>query len=142
MLAATAEDRATQLFYETPHRILDSLRDVAAVFGAGQPIVLARELTKLHEEFLRGTVAEVLGSLQARPVVRGEMVLLLPGTLVAGNAQAGQPAAQSLADEVRALMRDAGLAEMEALKRVAKARGLGKSEAYREWQRGKEKPGK
>ena len=46
----------THVFYEAPHRIEDALADVEAVFGAGQHVVIARELTKLHEEFLRGTV--------------------------------------------------------------------------------------
>ena len=51
-------ETATLIFYETPHRILEALEDVAAVMGA-RPVVVARELTKLHEEFLRGTAAEV-----------------------------------------------------------------------------------
>ncbi len=68
----------THVFYEAPHRIEDALADVEAVFGAGQHVVIARELTKLHEEFLRGTVAEVRAALAAR-TVRGEMVLMLAG---------------------------------------------------------------
>jgi 16S rRNA (cytidine1402-2'-O)-methyltransferase len=123
---------ATHIFYETPHRILDALADIAAVFGPAQRIVLARELTKLHEEFLRGTVSEVLATLQARPSVRGEMVLLLDGT---PNAAATEH--HSLAAEVAALMKAESLSEKDALKRVAKSRGLGKSEAYRELQRSK-----
>ena len=136
--AATSET-STAIFYETPHRILEALADVMAVFGAGQRIALARELTKLHEEFLRGTAAEVLAALQSRPVVRGEMVLLLdlsPGA----NTPAGDVAGTgpSLVAEILALIQGEGLSEKDALKRVAKARGLGKSEAYREWQRGKQ----
>ncbi len=65
------------MFYETPHRIVDALGDVEAVFGAAQPVVVARELTKLHEEFLRGTVGELREMLAGRASVRGEMVLLL-----------------------------------------------------------------
>ncbi len=52
----------THVFYEAPHRILDTLADVEAVFGASQHVVIARELTKLHEEFLRGAVAELRGA--------------------------------------------------------------------------------
>ncbi len=133
-----AQKRPTPIFYETPHRILDALADVIAVFGEGQGVVLARELTKLHEEFLRGTVAEVLTALQARPAVRGEMVLLLnPAFVTPAKAGAKDVTVQLLSAEITALMEVEGLSEKDALKRVAKARGLGKSEAYREWQRRK-----
>jgi len=138
----TLRDRAvdeatTHIFYETPHRIVGALEDVVATFGAGQRVVLARELTKLHEEFLRGTAGELLAELQQRPSVRGEMVLLLELSPVAnGKAEAAQP---TLSEEVAALMISEGLPEMDALKRVAKARGIGKSEAYREWQRARKR---
>ena len=118
----------THIFYEAPHRILETLADVEAVFGSAHVIVVARELTKLHEEFLRGTVAEVHAALAARDTVRGEIVLLLSGQFGGNTAQA------SLADAMRALLKD-GLSEKDALKRVARERGLGKSDAYREWQR-------
>jgi len=130
-LRARGVDAATtHIFYETPHRIVGALEDVVATFGAQQPVVLARELTKLHEEFLRGTAGELLATLQARPSVRGEMVLLLGGNAV----QEAVDGARSLAAEVKALMAG-GAEEKDALKQVAKARGVGKSEAYREWQR-------
>ncbi len=132
---AAAGVEATQIFYEAPHRILETLRDVVAVFGPGQRVVVARELTKLHEESLRGTASEVLAALESRDVVRGEMVLLLDGHVAAAQAEENGPAL-TLADEVSAAMRE-GLSEKDALKRAAKARGLGKSEAYREWQRGR-----
>ncbi len=121
----------TQIFYETPHRILEALNDIIAVFGGAHPVVLARELTKLHEEFVRGTAAEVLAVLQARERVRGEMVLLLDGTLAEGEAAK----AETLAAAVMRAMRESSLDEMAAVKRVARERGIGKSEAYREWQR-------
>lgn len=134
-IAAGREQGATQIFYEAPHRILGTLQDVVAVFGPGQPVALARELTKLHEEFLRGTAAEVLAKLEERQAVRGEMVLLLDGA-VAEPEEGGAGASVSLVAEVEAAMRE-GLSEKDALKRVAKTRGLGKSDAYREWQRGR-----
>ncbi len=121
----------THILYETPHRILEALEDIAATLGPTHRIVLARELTKLHEEFLRGPVSEVLATLRERPAIRGEIVLLLDGTL---TTAASQPTQQSLADEVTTLIRS-GLTEKDALKQVAKSRNLGKSEAYREWQR-------
>ena len=75
------EPSTTHILYETPHRILEALEDIAATLGPTHRIVLARELTKLHEEFLRGPVSEVLATLQQRPTIRGEIVLLLDGTL-------------------------------------------------------------
>lgn len=129
----TDDQPATYILYETPHRILEALEDIAATLGPAHRIVLGRELTKLHEEFLRGPVSEVLATLQQRPAIRGEIVLLLGGTL---TTAALAPTQQSLADEVQTLIRN-GLTEKDALKQVAKSRGLGKSEAYREWQRTK-----
>jgi 16S rRNA (cytidine1402-2'-O)-methyltransferase len=121
----------THVFYEAPHRILDTLANIEAVFGTSQHIVVARELTKLHEEFLRGTVGEVRSQLAARSTVRGEIVLMLaPSPALSPSAKRA-----SLAVEVAALMKSEGISEMDALKRVARERGIGKSEAYRELQR-------
>ncbi len=130
------ETPTTHIFYETPHRILAALADIVAVFGPTQPIALARELTKLHEEFLRGPAAEVLATLTPRPSIRGEMVLMLDGTpqLTLSSPDSPGPHA-TIAEEVAALIRSENLSEKDALKRVAKSRNLGKSEAYREWQR-------
>jgi 16S rRNA (cytidine1402-2'-O)-methyltransferase len=124
----------TQIFYETPHRILEALADIAATLGPAHRIALARELTKLHEEHLRGPVSDILATLQQRPTIRGEFVLLLDGGLI--TADTLQPAQKSVAAEVSQLIRS-GLTEKDALKQVAKSRGLGKSEAYREYQRTK-----
>ncbi len=129
---AEAGQACTEIFYETPHRILGALADIIAVFGPAQPVVLARELTKLHEEFLRGPAADVLHTLEARATVRGEMVLLLSPEAGGGPAQ---PEVLSVAGEVRQLMTASQLTEKDALKQVARNRGMGKSEAYREWQR-------
>jgi len=130
----------TQIFYEAPHRILATLADVEAVFGPAQVVVVARELTKLHEEFLRGPVGEVRAKLASRSSVRGEIVLLLPGEHEGGPerdspVEATNRPKKSIGSEVRELMRAEGLGEMDALKRVARTRGMGKSEAYRELQR-------
>ena len=121
----------TQIFYEAPHRIADTLADLETVFGGAQRVVIARELTKLHEEFLRGTVSELRGVLASRTSVRGEMVLLFD-LAVADGAATQQP---GIAAAVAAMMKADGLNEMDALKRVARERGIGKSEAYRELQR-------
>jgi 16S rRNA (cytidine1402-2'-O)-methyltransferase len=127
-------DPATQIYYETPHRIVEALEDIVDILGPAQRVVLARELTKLHEEFLRGTASEVLAALRAKTTVRGEMVLLLAAPT---RSEATTTTELTLAEEIAALMRTEGLAEMDAVKRAAKSRGLGKSEAYREWQRAK-----
>ena len=122
---------STVIFYETPHRILETLADIVAIFGPAQRVVLARELTKLHEEFLRGNAAELLATLTERPSIRGEMVVLLELSSGSGTLAPSQ----TLAEEVAALMIAESLSEKDALKRAAKARNISKSDAYREWQR-------
>ncbi len=122
----------THIFYEAPHRILATLADVEAIFGKTQHVVVAREVTKIHEEFLRGAVSEVRKTLADRAAVRGEFVLLFAPT-AAEAAPEGKP--KSIAAEVRELMKAQGFSEKDALKQVARARNIGKSEAYRELQR-------
>jgi 16S rRNA (cytidine1402-2'-O)-methyltransferase len=120
----------THIFYETPHRIVGALNDIVVMLSEQQPVVLARELTKIHEEFHRGTAASLLADFKSRPSIRGEIVLLLPIT----SAQE-KSTQQSIAAVVAALMKSENLSEMDALKRVAKSRNISKSEAYRELQR-------
>ncbi len=131
-LEQLARDGATHVFYEAPHRILDALGDVETVFGASQHVVVARELTKLHEEFLRAAVGELRSQLAARTSIRGEIVLMLAPTK-SENAPAKQR--PSIAAEVSTLMNSEDISQKDALKRVARERGIGKSEAYRELQR-------
>ncbi len=71
-----AKLRATLIFFESPHRIVDALQDIAAAFPA-RAVAVTRELTKLHEEVLRGTASEIAAELQARPAVKGEITLLI-----------------------------------------------------------------
>jgi 16S rRNA (cytidine1402-2'-O)-methyltransferase len=106
------------------------LEDVASVWGGECRTVLARELTKLHEEFLRGSVSEVRAQLAERERVRGEMVVLVEAqpSASAGSAQ------DSIPELIERLMKE-GLNEKDALKRAARERGMGKSEVYREWTR-------
>ncbi len=129
-LAAKA-DGLTLVLYEAPHRILETLADVEAVWGEQARVVVARELTKLHEEFLRGTVHEVRLALSARERVRGEIVLLVEAKSLAQPANVGG----SVMQQVSQLMEAEGLDEKDALKRVARERGVSKSEVYRELQR-------
>jgi 16S rRNA (cytidine1402-2'-O)-methyltransferase len=124
----------TLIFYEAPHRILDTLADLEAVFGADLRVVLARELTKIHEEFHRGTVAEVRQDLAARDRVRGEMTLLIEAPAASANA-ASSPASEKISERIARLQADTGIDEKEALKRLARAIGRSKSDLYRELQR-------
>ena len=134
-LETIVESRQTEMFYEAPHRIVETLEDVAELLGARRTVVVAREVTKIHEEFLRGTATEVLSTLKARESVKGEITLLI------GKAESSEPRAASfelsVAARVAQIMAEEKLDEKAALKKVAKERGVGKSEVYRWWQRGK-----
>jgi 16S rRNA (cytidine1402-2'-O)-methyltransferase len=125
----------TQVFYEAPHRLIDALSDITQVLGPERQVVIARELTKLHEEFLRGQAGDVLKTLKARGAVKGEITLLI--AKAENPERPSEDACLTLAQRVKQLMTDEHLDEKAALKKVAKERGIGKSEAYREWQRGK-----
>ena len=132
---ATRMAGLTLVVYEAPHRILETLADVEAVWGESAHVVVARELTKLHEEFLRGAVREVRLKLAARDRIRGEIVLLIDAAAVAPTANAGG----SVLQQMTQLMEAEGLDEKDALKRVARERGVSKSEVYRELQRERSK---
>src|SRR6266576_2838238 len=67
----------TQVFYEAPHRLLETLADVVEILGDARHVVVAREVTKIHEEFLRGRAREILEELKARGDVKGEITLLI-----------------------------------------------------------------
>jgi 16S rRNA (cytidine1402-2'-O)-methyltransferase len=88
-------------------------------------------LTKLHEEFLRGTVREVREQLTARESIRGEMVLLLDAHPLSAETATGA----SLLERLAELEKSESLAEKDALKRIARERGVSKSELWRELQR-------
>lgn len=122
----------TEVFYEAPHRICDTMKDVVSVLGAERPVAIARELTKIHEEFLRGTASQALETLNNRGDVKGEIVLLI-GPASEGNC----PSTVSVRDRVEQIMRQEKLDEKTALKRVAKERRISKSEVYRELQKEK-----
>ena len=132
-LARATASPVTLVFYEAPHRILDTLGDLAAVWGDSVRVVVARELTKIHEEFLRGTAQAVAAELTSRDRVRGEIVLMME----AQPLPADTPQQQSIAHRVAEIMKTEKAGEMDALKRAARERGLSKSEAYRELQRTK-----
>jgi len=128
----------TQVFYEAPHRMVESLEDVAGVLGESRRVVVAREVTKLHEEFLRGRAAEVLENLKARAAVKGEITLLI-GKAEEPDARraADAPLRLTVRQRVAQIMKEENVDEKAALKKAAKERGVSKSEAYREMQREK-----
>jgi 16S rRNA (cytidine1402-2'-O)-methyltransferase len=122
-LAALASIQSTLIFYETPHRIKEALADARDVLGNRQCVV-ARELTKLHEQFIRGALSEIEVA-----ETRGEIVLLIgPPT---GDDLKDVEQRRSILEEIEAAMRDEGIDRRSALKRVARARHISKSEAYR-----------
>jgi 16S rRNA (cytidine1402-2'-O)-methyltransferase len=140
-LAAEAQkDEAvrTLIFYEAPHRILETLADLESIWGPALRVVVARELTKIHEEFLRGTVADARRELAGRDRIRGEITLLVEA-LPLSQAAAQSAAPLKIADRIARLQAEAGpdaaIDEKEALKRLARELGQSKSELYRELQR-------
>jgi len=133
-LEAIRNSPRTQIFYEAPHRIVESLRDVAEILGPERHVVIAREVTKLHEEFLRGRADSLLEQLQQRGDIKGEITLLLGKA--EETVQTGHPATR-IAQRVRELMHSGEVEEKAALKQAAREFGLSKSEAYRELQRSK-----
>jgi len=131
-LAAATKDGSAQtlVFYEAPHRILDTLADFESIWGPELRVVIARELTKIHEEFLRGSVAEVRRELAGRDRIRGEITLL-----VEAPAHAGSSAPVKLAVRLARIQAESGVDEKEALKRLSRELGQSKSDVYRELQR-------
>jgi 16S rRNA (cytidine1402-2'-O)-methyltransferase len=99
--------------------------------------VLARELTKIHEEFLRGTVAEARRELAARDRMRGEITLIIqaPDRATGAHGPSHLETRESVSDRVARLQAEAGIDEKEALKRLARELGQSKSDVYRELQR-------
>jgi 16S rRNA (cytidine1402-2'-O)-methyltransferase len=128
----------TLIFYEAPHRILETLADIESIWGGLLHAVVARELTKIHEEFLRGTVAEVRAELASRDRIRGEITLLVEAPALAkssGTAPGTESARETIAAHVARLQSENSIDEKEALKRLARELGRSKSDLYRELQR-------
>lgn len=123
LLASLVGEETTLVFYEAPHRIVETLRDIEREMGA-RPVVVGRELTKMHEEFLRGTAGEVRASLEGRDSIRGEMTVLI------GRGERRVESEESVEDAVKRL-EEGGMGRMEAMKAVARERGLGKRDVYK-----------
>jgi len=119
----------TLVFYEAPHRLLDMLVDLRDLLG-DPPVVLAREVTKVHEEFVRGSASEVLGQVRKKPV-KGEITVLVAPQLAPRATANGT---KSIREAIEHVMVAEGLNERAALKVVARQRRLTRSEAYRQLQ--------
>ncbi len=122
----------TQIFYEAPHRIEETLADVVEILGGERHVVIAREVTKLHEEFLRGRADDLLEQVKARPL-KGEITLLI--ARAEHSPEAAPMPKRSLRQRLQQIMTSESLDERSALKRLAREMGLSKSAAYRELQR-------
>jgi 16S rRNA (cytidine1402-2'-O)-methyltransferase len=137
-LEAVMTSPRTQVFYEAPHRIVEALADVVEVLGQDRHVVIAREVTKLHEEFLRGRAGEVLEILKSRDGVKGEITLLIGKSEgEESRVETGAPARPGVRQRLQQLIAEEKIDEKTALKKIAKERGISKSEAYRELQRSK-----
>jgi 16S rRNA (cytidine1402-2'-O)-methyltransferase len=135
-LAATPREKTqTLIFYEAPHRIVDTLADIEQIWSGLLNAVVARELTKIHEEFVRGTVAEVRRELAARDRIRGEITLLIEAPSAATGAGPTHSATEKISDRLARIQKEGEIDEKEALKRLARELGRAKSEIYRELQR-------
>ena len=137
MLERLRIEERTMIFYEAPHRVAESIADAQEILG-DRPACVAREVTKLHEEFLRGKLSQLAELLAERPA-RGEI------TIVVGppepSASSGQTdSSQSLSDRVEELIRQAKLDRKEALKLAAKERGITRRAAYEQLVESKTKP--
>lgn len=137
-LESIRDSPRTQVLYEAPHRIVEALQDVVEVLGAERHVVVAREVTKLHEEFLRGRADGTLELLNKRGEVKGEITLLIgkaePITTSVGTSAIARP---TVRQQVEQIMAEQKVDEKAALKKIAKEMGISKSEAYRELQRSK-----
>ncbi|MDH3997846.1 MAG: 16S rRNA (cytidine(1402)-2'-O)-methyltransferase [Desulfuromonadales bacterium] len=123
-LKSVVGEPRTLAFYETPHRLQATLADFESIFGAERMFVVARELTKLHEEFFRGTIAEAVARFTHQPA-RGELVLILPPEQRRGPKR-------GMREALRELLYESDLSRREAVKLIASEYGLSSSDVYRE----------
>ena len=124
-LDALRKEQRTMIFYEAPHKLLTTLTDLREVFGGDRPISLCRELTKLHEEVVRTTLAEAVTRYTETPP-KGEFVLIVAG---APAEQQEAPSETDAAARVSQLMAE-GVSRKDAVKQAAKELGLPKNVVY------------
>ena len=124
-LESLTEEQRTMVFYEAPHKLVNTLEDMAAVFGKDRPLSLCRELTKLHEEVVRTTLGEAIEKYSAQPP-KGEFVLVVAG---APEKQKEVFTSDDAAGRVRALMKT-GMSRKDAVKQTAQELNLPKNVVY------------
>ena len=130
-LRVLAEEPRTIAVYEAPHRLLDTLEDALEIFG-NRPAVIAREVTKVYEEFLRGHIEDLLAAARKKGP-RGEITLLIgPPDGHAKHAEIEAANKVPLARHVEEIMRERGVDRKAALKQAARERGLTRREAYKQ----------
>ena len=122
----------TQIFYESPHRVRATLQNMLAVYG-DRPVVLVRELTKIYEEYTRGTIAELVAYLEENPL-KGECLLIVEGA----SEQEANLEEVDLIQEIDLLVQS-GMKKNQAIKQVAKQFGLQKSDLYARYHQEEEK---
>lgn len=120
------EETRTMLFYEAPHKLKRTLEDFLETFGESRKIVLAREITKIHEEFLRMTLKEA-NEYYSSENIKGEFVIVLEGKEI----EKEEPSSENVADLMKKYLSQ-GIDKKEAMKLVAKEKGTTKSEVYKE----------
>jgi 16S rRNA (cytidine1402-2'-O)-methyltransferase len=126
LLARAAAEEWSVVFFEAPPRLADLLEDLARAVGGSRRAVVARELTKLHEEFRAGTLAELAGYYSEHPP-RGEITIVLEGT----GAPAEPPDRTGEAVEQATLLLAEGLTRREVVRRISETLGLPRNDAYR-----------
>ncbi|BBD16359.1 16S rRNA (cytidine(1402)-2'-O)-methyltransferase [Melissococcus plutonius] len=124
------EQQATQIFYESPYRLKQTVQTFAQIYGHERQAVICRELTKLHEEYLRGTLEEISDYL-SRCTIKGECCLLIAGK-TKEEIQWNLDELPPIKEQVQLLIRD-GKTSKEAIKEIAKQYGLKKQEVYKKY---------
>lgn len=131
-LTKIAKDERTLIFYEAPHRIVKTLKTLFDIFG-NRKIVIAREMTKIHEEFIRGTIGEIIERFEASPP-KGEMVLVVEGFTPCKDLPESTKADEDkLKASLQSIIKEEmskGFTKNQALKRAAKQVGVSRNEAY------------
>ena len=122
MLTELRLETKTMIFYEAPHRILETLVDMGAIFP-GRRAALVKELTKMHEEVLRGNISEILANME-KTTIAGEYILIIEG-----KTDKDRVSTEDALIEVHSLLKK-GLGRKEAVKKIADQYGLSKKELY------------
>jgi len=130
-LKRVAGEERTIIFYVSPHRVIEVLKDCLNVLG-NRRSALCRELTKKHEEVLRGSLDEIINNLSLRESIKGEMLLIVEGCEKCPNSSESDWESVSLAEHIEHYLRE-GYEQKEAMKKVASDRGISKREVYSEY---------